>query len=285
MICCILNLCRCSHLLQLMCGNQLSPCQILPEIFYIIFFTLKVAQADFRGLVVLPTTPSSRTTQSGIGFAGLQVSRSRKLHKEQWVLCNHDCNGKQHYQSEVMPIPLSPMLVLFFPLFLCFLPLDFSLSLVNHNPHLFCPIFKVVYIKVTCLLKVMTPLGIKTMWGCLLQITKINKITGLSNYCLSRNWVNPVPKYFATQLSLSSHLLSSKTSVFTGKQNIEKTNQRNIKKHVFSKVYTIGICILQVVFYGQHSGRLKWQQLKLISISLGFKCELVNNGSIKEWHF
>lgn len=59
----------------------------------------------------------------------------------------------------------------FFPSLLCFLHLDFSLSVVSHNSHLFFAVFKVMYIKVASLLKIMTPLGIKTRggWGFVLD--------------------------------------------------------------------------------------------------------------------
>lgn len=68
--------------------------------------------------------------------------------------------------------PISPVLDLvwifsFFFFLPSLFPHDFPLLLVSHKSHLFFPVFKVMYIKVTSLLKVMTPLGIKTMWGCL----------------------------------------------------------------------------------------------------------------------
>lgn len=122
--------------------------------------------------------PSSPTTEIYAvrywlcGTAGYQ-----KLKTSQRIvasLCNHGWNGKSSSESEVMPPPISPVLELvrifsffLFPSLSFLFPLDFPLLLISHNSHLFFLVFKVMYIKVTSLLKVMTPLGIKTMWGCL----------------------------------------------------------------------------------------------------------------------
>lgn len=58
----------------------------------------------------------------------------------------------------------------FFPsssVFYLLILIFFFFLVVSHNPHLFFSVFKVMYIKVTCLLKVLSPLGIKTMQECL----------------------------------------------------------------------------------------------------------------------
>lgn len=112
-----------------------------------------------------------------VGYWLYGTSGYQKLKTSQRIvasLCNDGWNGKSSSESEIMPLPISPILELvwIFFFFFFFLPsLLFSLLifllLVSHNSHLFFPVFKVMYIKVASLLKVMTPLGIKTMWGCL----------------------------------------------------------------------------------------------------------------------
>lgn len=117
-----------------------------------------------------PTTEICAVRYRLCGTAGYQ-----KLKTSQRIvasLCNHGWNGKLSSKSEVMPLPVTPRLELvwnffLFPSLSSLFPLVFLLLLISHNSHLLFPVFKVMYIKVASLLKVMTPLGIKTMWGCL----------------------------------------------------------------------------------------------------------------------